>query len=298
MTLYPKPTEPRYEAPPPAAPIRAAAQVASPPWLLGQNGARYVYSQAIQLDAMAEKLRYGELQRFPQYCQPEALNPLGQDKRIFRGLSESDESYASRLQQFKPTWRLAGNAPTLLRQLWSLLSPDATRIRYVVNGYTGTPASSLNQFADWWTIDDTGLAYERVSPSNWNWDGLSIGFGMQIRFWLIVYRPDLSVPVWGEPPPSTWGESGYYWGLGNSPSNWIADFRNVVSTFRAAGSALGPWQGYGGGLIVANPNETGSPWGAGGPFDPALPPGYPMPDGDFNDPTNRPTVGAVYLSGM
>jgi hypothetical protein len=268
-------------------------------WLRGDAGSRLLFSMGIQLDGLAEQFRLAQLQRFPEYSFPEALQYQGRDRRLFRGLSETDDSYASRLTQARATWKFAGNAPTLLRQLWALLTPGETvRIRYVVNGYTDETASAGTQFTDWWTIDDTGLSHLRVDPSNWDWDGDgAIGYGKQARFWIIIYRSDLTPAVWGTPPPDLWGEAGWYWGTGDGPRDWLADARNVIRTFRAAGSACGTWQGYSSGIIVADPTVVTAPWGAGGPFDPTLSPGYPMPDGDFNLPSNRPP-GAVYLSGL
>lgn len=298
---YSSPKEPSYTATEQGQSFRAGAQDNSPPWLRGPVGARYIYSQSIQLDALAEKTRWGILQRFPEYAQPEALAPLGRDRKIFRGLSEPDENYARRLRQFKPTWKLAGNAPTLLKQLWEIQRPNVTRIRYVCNGYTSETATLGNQFADWWTVEgdpvtgDPVLTFERVSPSNWNWDNAA---GYNIRFWIIVYREDFIPAKWGV-PPYPWGEPGLRWGVQPpGDTSWIADTYNAVSVFKAAGSHMGPWPTLNGGLIIANPTETASPWGAEGPFSPSYAPGYPMPDGTFATVSARPVNGAVYLSGI
>ncbi len=284
---------PVFTQPENGSPFRAGAQAFSPPWLLGLNGSRYVYSNAIQWDTLAEYTRLGTIQRFPTVAQPDALAPLGRDRKIWRGLSETDGHYAVRLRQFKRTWKFAGNAPTLLRQLFELMTPDAVRIRYVVNGYEGS-ASSGNQFADWWTIDASGLTFERVAPSNWNWDGQ---FGKNIRFWLIVYRTDLTPAVWGV-PPYQWGADDLYWAASpGSNRNWVIDTFNIVSAFKAAGSHMGPYPVFGGGLIVADPTFVTSPWGADGPFAPSYAPGYPMPSGAFATPSSRPP-GAIYMSGL
>jgi hypothetical protein len=233
------------------------------------------------------------LQRYPTQAQPDALAPLGRDRKIWRGLSETDEHYAERLRKFKRTWKFAGNAPTLLRQLWELMAPNAVRIRYVVNGYEGA-ASSGSQFTDWWTIDDSGLAFERVAPSNWNWDG---AFTKNIRFWIIIYRTDLTPAVWGI-PPYAWGTDDLYWAASpGSNRNWVIDTFNVVAAFKAAGSHMGPYPVFGGGLIVADPTYITSPWGADGPFAPSYAPGYPMPAGNFQTPSSRPP-GAIYMSGF
>lgn len=285
---------PKFTAVEPGSPFRGAAQTFSPPWLLGANGARYVYSSAIQWDALAEYTRLGMLQRFPTQAQPDALAPLGRDRKIWRGLSEADEHYAERLRTFKRTWKFAGNAPTLLKQLFELMTPNALRIRYIVNGYEGE-ASEGNQFADWWTIDADGLVFERIAPSNWNWDGR---FGKNIRFWIIIYRDDFQPAVWGI-PPYQWGDPDLYWAAEpGSDRSWIIDTFNIVQAFKAAGSHMGPYsQAFDGGLIVADSTFTTAPWGPDGPFPPSASPGYPMPDGTFGTITNRPP-GAVYMSGL
>jgi hypothetical protein len=291
--MSPTPEPPQFSIVPQGAPFRASAQTYSPPWLLGYVGARYVYSAAIQWDTLAEFTRLGVIQRYPSLAQSSALTPLGKDRRIFRGLSETDAHYAERLRLFKRTWKLAGNAPTVLRQLWELMAPDAVRIRYVVNGYDGVPGAGT-QFADWWTIDATGLSFERVAPSNWNWDNQ---FGFNIRFWVIIYRDDLVPAKWGV-PPYEWAEPGLFWGgAPGSPRDWVVDAFNIVETFKAAGSHMGPWPDFNGGLIVADPGFTGAPWGPAGPFAPSTAPGYPMPDGTFNDYNSR-SPGSIYISGL
>ncbi len=275
-------------------PLRGSGQTFAPPWLMGHVGARYMYSAAIQWDTLLEFMRMAVIQRYPTVAQPEALGPLGVDRKILRGLSETDEHYAERLRQFKRTWKFAGNAPTLLRQLWEFMRPGATKIRYVVNGYEGPTASAGTQFTDYWTIDESGLVFERVSPSNWDWDGV---YEKNIRFWIIVYRTDLQPATWGV-PPYQWGTEGLYWGAGpGSDREWIIDTLRLVELFKAAGSHMGPFPDYGGGLIVADPNFTGAPWGPAGPFDPSYAPGYPMPDGNFQNLDDRPP-GAVFISGL
>ncbi len=279
---------------PEAAPFRAGAEAFSPPWLRGYVGARYMFAQSIQWDTLAEYTRLGVIQRFPTKAEPNALGELGRDRKILRGLAETDAHYAERLRKFKTTWKLAGNAPTLLRQLWEYMAPNATKIRYVANGYDDPVASSGSQFTDWWTIDDSGLTFERASPSNWDWDG---AFTKNVRFWLIVYRTDLTPAAWGV-PPYAWGAPGLFWGgAPGSDRSWVIDVFNMVANFKAAGSHMGPWPSYDGGLIVADPSFVTAPWGASGPFPPDGAPGYPMPDGNFNEQDSRPP-GAVYITGL
>jgi hypothetical protein len=301
------PSQPSYQDTPRGEPFRAGSLALSPPWLRDYVGSRYMFTNGLMWDTLAELLRIGVIQRFPTVAGSEALGYLGRDRKIWRGISETDAAYAERLRQFKSTWKFAGNAPTLLRQLWAFMGTDCVRIRYVCNGYSDPDtADASTQFADWWTIDDTGLVFERVSPSNWDWDGSYTtpaqlnpdGNPMgNIRFWIIVYRTDFSPIKWGA-GPVPWGETDLKWGSGTSDTSWIIDTFNIVQAFKAAGSHMGTFPSYNGGLIVADPDFTAPPWDNPlGPFDPSYAPGYPMPGGTFNDIGNYPP-GAVFLSGL
>lgn len=285
-----------------------------PSWLGGEVGSRYQYILRLMWDTLGELTRIGVNQRFPSLAQYSALEELGNDRLLPRGIAEIDESYRERLRRFRSTWRFAGNAPTLVKQLYDIRSASVSRIRYVCNGYNfgngdiaSNPATTANQFADWWTYDNTGLTYLRADPSNWNWDnnvtflsnlnpqGYPIGL---IRFWIIVYYDDFpTIPEWGG--PEAWGDPGLFWGIGADPElrAYLTLLYSVVANFKSASSHMGSFPGYSGGLILADPAETGAPWGAGGPFDPTLPPGSPMPSGDWNTPINRTPNGVVYLTG-
>lgn len=291
---YNAPPPPSYTPAPQGTPFRGGYLALSPPWLNGDMGSRYMFTMGLMWDTLAEETRLGVIQRYPSVADPSALPALGRDRGIIRGISETDAGYAQRLRKFKATWKLAGNAPTLLNQLWGFMGPSCTRIRYVVNGYSGA-AGAGTQFADWWTIDNTGTSFQRVSPSNWDWDG---AYGYNIRFWIIVYRSDLTPAKWGVPPYS-WGTSGLKWSAApGSNLSWIADTYNIVNSFKAAGSHMGPWPGFGGGLIVADPTNTSAPWDSRGPFDPTYPAGHAgMPQANYSSPLGY-APGAVYLSGL
>lgn len=284
-----------------------------PSWLAGEVGARYQYILRLMWDTLGEYTRLGVLQRFPSTAQYSALEELGNDRMLPRGIAETDDEYRERLRTFRSTWRFAGNAPTLVKALYDIRPTTVSKIRYVCNGYnfgdgdiTSNPASTSTQYADWWSYDSSGLSFERVDPSNWNWDdtvsdgnlnpqGYPVG---NIRFWIIVYYDDFpTIPAWGG--PETWGEPGLFWGIGSDPDlrAYLTLLYSVLAQFKSASSHMGPYPTLSGGLILADPNETGAPWGANGPFDPSLPPGSPMPAGDWNVPINRTPDGAIYLTG-
>jgi hypothetical protein len=256
--------------------FRGSVLKVGPPWLEGPFGARLLYSTiGIIYDCLAEYLRIGKLQGFPGKAQPEALRYLGADRKIIRGFRESDTGYADRIIGAFPTWKFAGNAPTLLRQLAAYFAPTPPVIRYVVNGeFAGQP------FADWWTIQDGALSYHHQSPNNWNWDGQT----GQIRFWIIVYRNEGFTPWF-------WGD-GHYWGGGQSwgfeenfTENFAYDARNLINQWKAAGSHA--WRF--GGIIVTGDMSLFDPTGFGA--------GYP--DGTWSTYANRAGIPTTfYLDGI
>lgn len=275
----------------------------SPPWLAGTTGTKFVYSLSIQLDGLAEYLRLGVLQRMPGHCQPEALPYIGADRHLLRGQQESDEAYTIRLQQAWQTWKAAGTPRAVLGQLAAYFSPVPPVLRYVTTGWDeGTGVT----WADWWTLSNGVYTYQRVSPSNWDWDGQHV-VG---RFWIIIYLPTLTQTHYGDGHVYGGGQSYGFEGVGEI----IGDIRSLIGTWKAAGSHAGTFDvSCDAGIILAGESThraieygDGFTYGDGhvygqedvvGLFDPNAPPGPPMPDGDWDDPANR-NVDALYLSGI
>lgn len=272
----------------------------SPPWLAGPTGERLVFSLSIQLDALAEYLRLGVLQRMPGQCRPEALPAIGADRHLLRGQQETDEAYTFRLQNAWQTWKRAGTPKAVLDQIASYYSPSPPVVRYVVNGFDDS-----GTWADWWTLANGVFSYQRVSPSNWDWDG-TYPTG---RFWIIVYVQTLLAWQVGDGHVVGGGQSVGFEGDGK----FVADLRSLIGVWKAAGSHAGTFDlSCDAGLILAGDTtqahvEVGA-FNVGdgttvgmtvtvGLFDPSLPPGSPMPDGTWNEPGNR-DPGAVYLSGI
>jgi hypothetical protein len=257
--------------------FRALVRTLSPPYLAGDTGYRWTYSAiGIPLDMMGEYLRLGVLQGFPDYARSDALRFIGTDRKMLRGFREDDLAYAPRLRTARQTWKLAGNAPTLLRELAAYFSPSPPVIRYVVNGYTDSGAG-LAQFADWWTYANGTLSYHRQSPSNWDWDGTTD----QIRFWIIIYRNEGFTPwFWGD--GHAWG-GGQSWGYEEEfTENFASDARKFISQWKAAGSHC--W--HFGGIIVTGDASLFDPTGSGAGF----------PDGTWGNYFNR--VGVPKARGL
>lgn len=266
-----------YPIVPPRTNFRASIKGLGPPWLQADSGYRWLYGAAIQIDAISEYLRMGVLQRMPGQAQSAALPYIGLDRRLRRGRLETDAAYAIRLRQAFGTWKFAGNAPTLIKQLLVALAPETYRVRYVVNGINPGSAPLNTRFADWWTFEtgDTEPTYHRQEANNWNWDGT----WDQIRFWVIIYGTSFTPWYWGD--GHTWG-GGQSWGF-QEDGALFKDMLGQTQAWKCAGSHA--WQD--GGIIVTSDDTMFSPTGSGA--------GYP--DGTWEEYANR-AAGALYLGGI
>jgi hypothetical protein len=302
MTLPANQLQPRFTPVPRHSNYRYTIQTLAPPWLQDDASVRFLYTMAIQLDAIAEYLRIGVLQRFPGRAQPDALAYIGSDRQIFRGFEESDEAYAERLRKAFPTWKFAGNAPTLLRQLSAYFAPNIPKIRYVTSGLdqNGDPVTT------WWTAAaDTGdLSYYRSDPANWDWDG---DFE-RVRFWIILYLPELTPWYVGDGHVVGGGQSVGF----TQNGQFVRDVRSIIAKFKCEGSHAGTFPTFEAGIILTTSDMEafitvgsfdvgdGSLVGDTHPveaFNPFIQPGAPMPDGDWDVPANR-FPGAFYASGI
>lgn len=282
--------------------FRDSIRVIAPPWLSGFWGQRFLYMLGLQIDVISEALRMGVIQRMPLSCEEEALPFIGGDRQMPRGPSEPTDGYRERLRLAFPTWKLAGNAPTLLRQLAAYYAPDPPQIRYVCTGVDDQD----NLVTDWWTsAAHTGeLSYHRSSPGNWDWDGQTD----QIRFWVIFYLPPLTPWYVGDGHVVGGGQS-----VGFTESNtFITDIRAIIGKWKAAGSHAGTYPNLQAGIILTEstmlaPIQVGTFTVGDGSligmtteveaFNPLLAPGAPMPDGDWDIPANR-FANAFYCSGI
>jgi len=269
-------------------PFRSSVKKWAPPWLTGKWGYRTLYTGGLMVDAIAEWLRIGIIQRMPKSCGSEAVPHIGRDRRITRGRAETEAQYRERLRLALPTWQLAGNAPTLLKQLYAYLTPTAYRIRYVTSGSD----ASNNHFADYWTIEgNEALSYTRVSPNNWNWDNQ----WNQVRFWLVIYGPVFTPWRWGLPSAGSGLEynQGQSWGFLEDGSV-LQDILSLVNQWKCAGSHATA----DGGLIVTTNDTFLAPTNS--PSDPHMPDGTwgDLVSGHRPDGNNGRDDLALFLGGI
>lgn len=86
-------------------------------WLVNTNNYRIMYSCARLLDILMEQSLYGVKHRWPNYVDGESLPYLGRDRRLTRGVFETDEGYAIRLRDFINLNKRKGSVEELIRQI-------------------------------------------------------------------------------------------------------------------------------------------------------------------------------------
>jgi hypothetical protein len=204
----------------------------SPPWLQNGLAEKILYSIGIQADGFGDALKAGIQQRFPGYYSFDSLPFLGRERRIYRGRSESDESYAARLSGFLASHQLRGGPYALLSQLFYYWRPanfpidlvyfNGRRFSMDVDGNVTRdttvwhPDDNAAKWARWWLFyytdqwaatppTDAETAELRLVPRQWN---AAHPFGT-----IVLFPGDAE--LWNWPPGHTWNESGT-WNVGGT----------------------------------------------------------------------------------
>jgi len=220
----------------------------APAWLREGEGGQVLFSLGYLMDGFVERLREGVHARFPSDAPADALAYLGRDRRIRRGLSESDASYRVRLIRYLDDLRVLGNPYALMTQLRAFLGADLA-MRTVDNNGT------------WFSIEADGTRSVELGAGNWDWDGSAASWS---RFWVIIYPNGFwSTITWGD-PALTWGKPDLTWGSTATPDQ-VKGVRELVAEWKPAGTRCVN-------IIIAFDNAS---------FDPTDPPGAPLPDGTW-----------------
>lgn len=147
----------------------------------------------------------------PGYPNTDALKLIGRDRRLPKGVLETDVQYAERLRRWRDSHTYAGTYRGMINALGAVLVPGPVQIHIVRSGYQIAPLAST---CDWWTLNADGLRYltkradgstpgvlwpangtgaiPRVDePQDWNWDsasweGLPLVNPDESRVWIII----------------------------------------------------------------------------------------------------------------
>lgn len=270
---------------------RATAPGNAPPWLRTGSGERWLYNYGLLVDARMSRLLGGINARMPHNspgirrhtAQPDALAETGYGFQIGRGLTESDESYGTRLQEALSAWRLAGTRRGVLMQILGYVLSTTPQARMVATRYDRSTSPATRMSSSW---DSYPVGRSRKSEpihkftnmiggdvnGEWDWDSASLVSGSESWWgaWVILYATGANNFVdaaiaWGA--GSTYAGSGYYstitgtayalsgsytgtsvvWGLGSTYTAAASGYYSTVSggAYALAGSYTGSSTGWG-----------------------------------------------------
>ncbi len=208
--------------------FRLLRKFLAPRWLTEGEGELVGYSLDLVKDAWIERLQNGLLARFPQNgpngetAPPDALAALGRDRRVVRGINETDVSYAARLIRWLDDRKTAGNPFSLMAKLAE---------------YTGPLCSfrTVDARGNWYSRAADGTQSVSLSTGNWNWDDTPVT--KWSRFWVIIYPNGLWTEgqAWGDPTTQAWGDLGHTWGSTATPDE-VQTIRFLVADWKPAGT--------------------------------------------------------------
>ncbi len=206
--------------------FRSIRRFMAPSWLTTGDGEKVGFALDAIRDAFVERLYQGVLVRLPQNdptglttAPDDALQAMGRDRRIIRGMNETASSYARRLLAWLDDHRARGSAFMLMKQLSGYLGAGFAFRTYDVHG---------NCFSR-----DVNGAETYVASTAWDWDGEPERWS---RFWVIVYPSGdwtTSTLDWGDTSPK-YGRNLAQWGV-NIPRQQIAGMRSIVTEWKPDG---------------------------------------------------------------
>lgn len=205
---------------PAARTFRDAIMRAVPRWLQRGTGAKVMFALGVQFDALTDALVAGIKSRWPGAYGFESLSMIGRERRLRRGIGETDADYADRLRGWLDHHALRGGPFELLAQIHTHYASSpfvVDLIYYSGRRFTMDPTGAVSIYADAgdvfpWTPD--------ADSTRW------------ARQWLIYQWP---TPVSAD---GTW-DSGGTWDDGgvwdsSLTAAEVADIRAIVREWSAA----------------------------------------------------------------
>jgi hypothetical protein len=166
--------------------FRKYMEKAAPSWLAGDRGGAALQRALGDVkDEQVERLLAGVKARFPERAPYDALELLGRERQIDRGIGESSANYAARIQNAWELWTRAGTAYAVLLGLRDGGFPGA-RIQ-VVRGreYRLDASGNLVVYqlpAGVWTIDPSNPAFWSKFTVLWSYlDGWPFGLDYMLN---------------------------------------------------------------------------------------------------------------------
>lgn len=190
------------------------------PWKKDGYGAKLVWVLGLGQDALVEKMTQGTHAHFVGDAQNDALDQIGQDRGVFRGLTEGEASYRDRLGTALDDGQRRGNAWAVLRQALGYLLAATPGGRVVQTNYSVLGVPIQSNWQSYGSGDDTSvspLLTQEIGAlnANWNWDQTSKTNGSWGRWrWYLVLE-NVAPQEWCTRSVK-WGASGEKWGSGRA----------------------------------------------------------------------------------
>lgn len=233
--------------------FRALRKYLGPRWLTTGEDAEPIGTALDALaDGITEAMFQGLLVGLPQNdpsgattAPDDALQAMGRDRKIIRGIDETAVSYARRLLPWLDDHRSRGTAFMMMKQLAGYLGAGFSFRIYDVRGNCYSRSESGAETFD--------------ALTGWDWDGDASRWA---RFWVVVYPPGswtATVHQYGD-VGLVFGPNLAQWGV-DIPREAIRGMQAIVAEWKPAGTRCDH-------IIVA--------------FDPAsFDPASPEPDGTW-----------------
>lgn len=204
----------------------------SPSWLQGFVGLRFMYSMAIQFDAIADAAAYAVRARFPDLAPPDAFPYLANDRQIEQGFQEPQTSYATRLTQWLDRWSHVGSPFGLLMAIRGFISPDLAMVATVNNRGVYDYYSQGVQDAP--SVPPTH--FKAPGSLYWAWDRFSWPYLFTFAYWRIW------VIIW--PSAGTWTQTTHKYddGLSKWDAGFTYDWSGTVAQANALRALIKKWK--------------------------------------------------------
>ncbi len=238
--------------------FRTVRRYVAPRWLTEGEGGLVGYALDLVKDAFAQRAYLGLLARLPQNdplglttAPPDALVQMCRDRRVYRGIFDTDQQLAVKLRNWRTPRRTAGAAFTLLAQLHAY-----------VGTANGVSFRTVDVAGNWYSRSATGVETFSLANGNWNWDNNPAAWS---RFWVIIYIGTLwpvTTMKWGT--GAVWGATPNLWGSTAITQEHVATLQAIVNDYKPGGTVC---QNI---ILAADPAS----------FNPAS----PEPDGTWGKP--------------
>lgn len=211
--------------------FRTLRRFLAPSWLTTGDGELVGYALDLVKDAFVERVRLGLLAQFPQngpngeVAPSDALAAQGRDRRVIRGIDETDAAYALRLLAWLDDRKRTGNPFALLQKLAEYLG-------------TGCVIKTVDVNGNWFVRDASGNLSFYIAQANWNWDGDFSGLNWS-RFWVVIHPPSslwtVSTHNWGDATGPGWGDETGSTTLGTTATvDQVNTVRAIVKDWKPA----------------------------------------------------------------